>query len=128
VSNSIFSAVIVSVLSSLLVGCSTPSIMLDRAVILNATSNMITDVRVRHEPTGSIGAVNAVLPGKTLNLGFPIQPMLAEEGIVTWTDRSGETRRSQLTLPTYDSAMKDIHYTLVYTIKATGAVTVHLEK
>jgi hypothetical protein len=126
--NSLFSVGVFSLLLSMLVSCSTPLIMLDRAVILNATSSTITEVRVQHEPTGKIGAVNAILPGRTLSLGFSAQPMLAKEGVVTWRDPSGGMQSSRLTLPAYTDETKDISYTLVYTIRAADFVTVHLEK
>ena len=109
-------------------GCAKTPILLNRAVVLNATNSQISAVRVLHEPTHKTGSVSAILPQKTLVLGFPGQPMLAERAVVSWQDTSGQTTEVTLDLP-YDQAVakEGRHMQLIYTIHPTGTVTAHLE-
>jgi hypothetical protein len=44
----------------LLMGCLKPHVVLDRAIVLNATKYTITDVKVIHQPTRKSGEVNAI--------------------------------------------------------------------
>ena len=80
-------------------GCAARQVMLDRAVVFNDTAGIISEVKVRHEPTGKIGAVNMILPQRSLDLGFPRQPMLAKEAVITWRDHQGMSRRVKVALP-----------------------------
>ena len=102
--------------------------MLDRAVVINATAGIISEVKVRHEPTGKIGAVNMILPQKSLDLGFPRQPMRGRQGIVTWFDHNGHQRRAKVELPADRGSFSEGQAkSLVYTIEPAGVVHVHLE-
>ncbi|MHC4225666.1 MAG: hypothetical protein ACYSUN_16870 [Planctomycetota bacterium] len=115
------------VFALVLAGCSSPHVMLDRAVVQNATTSRITDVKVQHEPTRNIGQVSMILPQKSLVLGFSRQPMLATSAIVTWKDRDGLARRAEVNLPRDQAAAKERQtMSLVYTIQPSGNVSVRL--
>ena len=109
-------------------GCARPNIQLDRVLVYNATSETITDVRIRHEPTNRVGGVSLILPGKSLDIGFPAQPMLGRKGIVSWRDGAGRVWQVELHLP-YDSAIagQGRAMTLVYLISASGNASVSLQ-
>jgi hypothetical protein len=103
--------------------------MLDRAVVLNDTAGIISEVTVLHEPTGKIGVANMILPQRSLDLGFSRQPMLAKEAIVTWRDHDGRQRQVLVTLPgDRDALGEGKTNSLVYTIHPSGDVTVELEE
>ncbi len=119
---------VVLALSLALTGCATPHLMLDRAVVRNATAGTITDVRVLHEPTGKLGKVNFILPRKSFNIGFSGQPLLGKHAIVTWKDQEGMKRKAEITLPYHKTAAnKGRAMTLVYVIHPAGNVLVQLE-
>lgn len=107
--------------------CVRQPIMIDRVVVQNATTELVTDVEVRHEPTMRFGAVNAILPGQELDISFPVQPMRAQQAAVSWLDASGRGHSAKLSLP-YDLRMVETGVTasLVYVIRANGEVTVNL--
>lgn len=110
-----------------LMGCSSPHVMLDRAVIRNATTSKITEVRVLHEPTRNLAQVNAILPQNSFILGVSVQPLLAKSAIVTWKDQDGQRRMAKVALP-YDPtvAKEGRAMSLVYTIQPSGGVSVQL--
>jgi len=109
-------------------GCVRPKIQLDRVLVYNATSETITDVRIRHEPTNRVGGVSLILPGKSLDIGFPRQPMLARKGIIRWRDGSGITWEVELTLPyDYSVAEDGRAMALVYMISPSGGASVSLQ-
>ncbi len=112
-----------------LLGCTTQNVTLDKAIIHNATPGVITDVNVLHEPTGKTGGVNIILPGRSLNIGFSGQPMLAKQAIITWRDSSGKKRRSEVSLP-YDqkASWEQRPISLVYVIQPSGNVTTRFER
>jgi hypothetical protein len=102
--------------------------MLDRAVVFNDTAGIISEVKVRHEPTGKIGSINMILPQKSLDLGFPKQPMRAKEAVVTWIDQNGRQRRVKIELPVDRGGLREGQAnSLVYTIHPAGNVNVRLE-
>jgi len=102
--------------------------MLDRAVVFNDTAGIISEVKVRHEPTGKIGSINMILPQRSLDLGFSRQPMLAKESIVTWIDQNGRQRRVKVALPDgSDGTGGGQSNSLVYFILPNGLVNVRLE-
>ena len=111
-----------------LIGCSGPPMMVDRVLVKNATEFTVTEVEVRHEPTSRIGAVNAILPQKDLDIGFPKQPLLARQAFIGWNDGHGQKRSAELEVP-YDSgaAKSERAMSLIYTLHSTGAATAHLE-
>ena len=109
----------------LLGGCATRQVLLDRALVINATPGIISEVKVRHEPTGKIGAANMILPQKSFDLGFSKQPMLAKEAVVTWIDQSGLQRRAKVALPNKSDGETSV---LVYTIQSAGDITVELKE
>ena len=121
-------AQLVSFFILILTGCAAKYVMLDRAVVRNDTGGIITDVKVVHEPTGKTGGVNMILPQMSFELGFAGQPMLAKRAIITWKDHKDIRRRSEVVLPDRPDASKQGQsHSLVYTIKPTGGVVVHLE-
>ena len=117
-----------AVLFLLHAGCARPKIQLDRVLVYNATSEKITDVQIRHEPTNRTGGVSLILPGKSLDIGFPRQPMLGRTGIVGWRDGSGRTWQVELALPYNDSAAAEGRaMALVYMISPSGMASVSLQ-
>ena len=105
-----------------------PHVILDRAVIRNETRNSISDVMVRHEPTGTMATINMILPLRSFDLGFSGQPMLGKQAVITWREADGRERREQLDLP-YNRALKleRKNLILVYIIHSSGRVSVHLQ-
>jgi hypothetical protein len=99
--------------------------MLDRALVINSTQGIISEVKVRHEPTGKIGAASMILPQKSFDLGFSQQPLLAKEATVTWIDQSGKPKRVEVSLPYESDGDSNI---LVYIIDPANKVHVTLEK
>ncbi len=97
-------------------------------MVRNATTRQVSDVRVRHEPTGRIGAVNAIYPGRSLDVGFSRQPLRAERAIVTWKDMNRAGHRVELHLPSPAPGLSgNQDQTLIYTIHQDNTVTVDLE-
>jgi hypothetical protein len=109
-------------------GCSKPPMMADRVLVKNASDWKVTEVKVRHIPTNRIGAVNAILPNESLNLGFPKQPLLADRAIIRWIDGQGQNRSDELDIP-YDAAAAKAERTLslTYILLPSGSVTAHLQ-
>ncbi len=119
-----------SVAACALAGCITSPTMLDRAVVRNATSRKISEVMVRHEPTGATGRVSAILPRAEFDLGFSRRPLKAKRAVVIWKETTGAMNRVEVVLPPRPKQEKtrtDRTFTLVYTIQASGAVSVHLQ-
>lgn len=110
------------------VGCVAPHVILDRGVIRNETQNSISDVVVRHEPTGKTARINTILPLKSFDLGFSGQPMLGRQAIITWREVDGRERKEILNLP-YNRALQTERkkLILVYIIHSSGRVSVHLQ-
>ena len=109
-------------------GCSRTPMMADRVLVKNASDWKVTEVKVRHIPTNRIGAVNAILPHESLNLGFPKQPLLADRAIIRWIDGQGQNRSDELDIP-YDAAAAKAERTLslTYILLPSGSVTAHLK-
>jgi len=108
-------------------GCSSSPVLLSRVVVVNATNNKITDVKVLHLPTQKSGQVNLILPLKTLDIGFSAAPMMAQKSVVSWRDATGFQHEVPLTLPQDKTAAKSGQVKeLVYTIQPTETVTVEL--
>jgi hypothetical protein len=105
-----------------------PHVTLDRAVIRNETRSSISDVIVRHEPTGKTGRINRILPLRSFDLGFSGQPMLGKQAVITWREADGRERREKLDLP-YNRELKSDrkNMVLVYIIHSSGRVSVHLQ-
>ena len=120
---------IVFLFALVLSGCATQHVVFDKAVIRNETHNIISKVKVLHEPTGKYGEVHSILPQSSLDLGFSKQPMLGKRAIITWTSQNGQKNKVELTLP-HDQARntKDRTMNLVYTIHQAGYVTVELKE
>jgi hypothetical protein len=109
-------------------GCVAPHVVLDRGIIRNETQNSISDVMVRHEPTGKTARINRILPSRSFDLGFSDQPMLGQQAIITWREADGRERREKLDLP-YNRELKSDgkNMVLVYIIHSSGRVSVHLQ-
>ena len=121
-------SLIILILTLVLLSCAQKHIMIDRAIVLNATTNKITDVKVLHEPTNRAGQINMILPQTTLELGFSGKPMLARQAIVSWRDGTGIRREVALALPQNPAAAQDGRLmNLVYIIHSSGTATVRLD-
>ena len=116
------------ILLVVLFGCSKTPMMADRVLVKNASDWKVTEVKVRHIPTNRIGAVNAILPHESLNLGFPKQPLLADRAIIRWIDGQGQNRSDELDIP-YDAAAAKAEkaMSLTYILHPSGSVTAHLQ-
>ena len=116
------------VLFVVLSGCSKAPMMADRVLVKNASGWKVTEVKVRHIPTNKIGAVNAILPQQSLDIGFPKQPLLAQRAIIRWIDGQGQNRRDELDIP-YDAAAAKAEkaMSLTYILHPSGSVTAHLQ-
>jgi len=110
-----------------LLACGSSQTVLDRVYVKNATNSRITDVRVRHEPTERYGSVNAILPHKSLDIGFSQRPLLARKASVSWRDADGKEWTYTVALPYGQSVGKDgVTMSLVYIIYPSGLINVHL--
>ena len=109
-------------------GCSKAPMMADRVLVNNASGWKVTEVKVRHIPTNKIGAVSAILPQESLDIGFPKQPLLAERAIIRWVDGQGQNRSDELDIP-YDAtaAKAERAMSLIYILHPSGSVTAHLQ-
>jgi hypothetical protein len=87
--------------------CAPAPIMLDRAIVRNGTSNTISDVTVRHEPTNAMGHVSAILPQSELDLGFTRQPLKGKRAVVTWTTEGMRPMSVEVLLPKDQQHSKD---------------------
>jgi len=74
-----------------IMGCVAPHVLVERAVIRNDTPNSITDVVVRHEPTGISAKINIILPLRSFELSFSSKPMRGRRGIVLPSTRLNRT-------------------------------------
>ena len=109
-------------------GCSKTPMMADHVLVKNASNWKITEVKVRHIPTNRIGAVSAILPQESLDIGFPKQPLLANRAIIRWVDGQGQNRSDELDIP-YDAAAAKAErsMSLTYILLPSGSVTAHLQ-
>lgn len=109
-------------------GCLAQQVILDRGVIRNETQGIISDVIVRHKPTGKTAKINMILPLRSFDLGFSGQPILGQQAIITWREADGRERKEKLDLP-YNRELKSDRkiMVLVYIIHSSGRVSVHLK-
>ena len=109
-------------------GCTKAPMMADRVLVKNASDWKVTEVKVRHIPTNRIGAVSAILPQESLDIGFPKQPLLAHRAIIRWIDGQGQNRSDELDIP-YDAtaAKAEKAMSLTYILHSSGSVTAHLQ-
>jgi len=121
-------AVVLLVLFVALSGCSNAPMMADRVLVKNASAWQVTEVKVHHIPTNKIGAVSAILPRESLDIGFPKQPLLAQRAIIRWVDGQGQNRNDELDIP-YDAtaAKSEKAMSLIYILHPSGSVTAHLQ-
>jgi hypothetical protein len=107
--------------------CGPPAAILDRVYVKNATSSRITDVKVNHEPAKWFGSVNAILPQKSLDVGFASQPILARKASVSWRDGDDVQWSLDIDLP-YDHTLEKAGRpkSLIYIIYPSGRLDVHL--
>ena len=112
-----------------MMACAKLPVMVDRVLVENATTSMITDVKVRHEPTKKFGSVNTILPGKSFEIGLSSMgnPILAEQAFVSWRDGEGREWAVILNIP-YDQSVAESKrpVKLLYIIYPAGRATVHL--
>ena len=110
-------------------GCAAQHVVFDQAIIRNETHEIISQVKVLHEPTEKFGEVHSILPQTSFNLGFSKQRMLGKSAIITWTSNDGQKNKAELTLPrTPSKVAKGQTMRLVYTIHPRGYVTVELKE
>ncbi len=110
-----------------LLACAKPPVMIDRILVKNATGSKITEVKVHHEPTKRFGAVNAILPEESLDIGFSRQPMLAQKALVSWRDDNGTEWSVTVNIPYDRTATEEMHpMNLIYIIYPSGRVVTHL--
>ncbi|MDH3869647.1 MAG: hypothetical protein OET08_09760 [Desulfuromonadales bacterium] len=109
-------------------GCSKPPVMADRVLVKNDSDWKVTAVKVQHIPTNRIGAVSAILPQESLDIGFPKQPLLADRAIIRWVDGQGQNRSDELEIP-YDAtaARAERTMSLTYILLPSGSVIAHLQ-
>lgn len=121
-------AVVLLVLFVALSGCSKAPMMADRVLVKNASDWQVTEVKVHHIPTNKTGAVSAILPRESLDIGFPKQPLLARRAIIRWVDGQGQNRNDELDIP-YDAtaAKSEKAMSLIYILHPSGSVTAHLQ-
>ena len=107
--------------------CSQPVAMLDRVYVKNASGTRITDVRITHEPAQWFGTVNAILPQKSLDVGFGGHPILARRATVLWRDSDDVEWSLDIELP-YDTSLEKAGrpMSLIYIIYPAGRLDVHL--
>ena len=126
--NDLLKYIFVFVSMAVLPGCLARQVMLDRAVVINVTDGIISEVVVRHEPTGKVGAASMIIPRNSFDLGFSKQSLLAEEAIVSWRDQNGRVKKTVVTLPGSDEVTgRGQPVSLIYRIYPDGSVTVDLE-
>ena len=114
-----------------LLACAKTPVILEEVVVQNATDGKITDVRVKHEPTNKFGAVNAILPHKSLEIGLSSAgvPMLAKKATVYWKDSRGMAWKVNLDLPYKKSLAENKRpVKLIYIIYRSGQATVQLQE
>lgn len=109
-------------------GCSKPPVMADRVLVKNDSDWKVTAVKVQHIPTNRIGAVSAILPQESLDIGFPKQPLVADRAIIRWVDGQGQNRSDELKIP-YDAtaARAERTMSLTYILLPSGSVIAHLQ-
>lgn len=124
--NSWLSLLVCVSLSLLSIACVSSPAMVDRVYVKNATNSRITDVQVRHEPTERYGSVSAILPQKSLDIGFSAHPLVARRASVSWRDSDGREWSYAVTLPSDRSSGKGGRtMSLVYIIYPSGLINVH---
>ena len=101
-------------LSSL--GCNTlenQRFVINQATIQNDTDGTLHNVRVVHEPIGKVGATNAILPHKSLKVGFDGRTMMADSCTISWTDDRNQFYQKKIILPknvNNDPSIMHLHY------------------
>jgi hypothetical protein len=107
--------------------CAKSSASLDRVYVKNATGSRITDVKINHQPAQWFGSVNAILPQRSLDIGFPGQPVPARKASVSWRDGDGVEWSLDIDLP-YDQTLEKAGrpMSLIYIIYPSGRLDVHL--
>jgi hypothetical protein len=110
-----------------LTACVKSSAILDRVYVKNATGSRITDVKIHHQPAQWFGSVNAILPQRSLDIGFPGQRVPARKAFVSWRDGDGLQWSLDIDLP-YDQTPQKAGrpMSLIYIIYPSGRLDVHL--
>lgn len=87
--------------------------IINEATIQNDTEGTLHNVRVKHEPNGAVGASNAILPNKSLNVGFDGRTMMADSCLISWTNDQNQFYPKKIILPKnvrHDPAQMHLHY------------------
>ena len=96
--------------------------VINQATIQNDTDGTLHNVRVEHEPIGKVGATNAILPHKSLNVGFDGRTMMADSCTLSWTDDHNQFYQREIILPkniNNDSNVMHLHYRIGNGAKVT---------
>lgn len=89
--------------------------------IYNSSTQEIHNVRVVHEPTKTVVATNSILPGRSFELGFKGQMLMANHAVFTWTDDTGNRHEQIVHLPRPLKKNEEMHE-VIYTIDQRGKV------
>jgi hypothetical protein len=101
--------------------------VINEATIQNDTEGTLHNVRVKHEPNGTVGATNAILPHKSLNVGFDGRTMMANSCTISWTDDHNQFYQKEIMLPKNETNNpSEMH--LHYRIGANGKVVAEIEE
>lgn len=101
--------------------------VINEASIQNDTKGTLHNVRVKHEPNGAVGATNAILPNKSLNVGFEGRTMMADSCIISWTDDQNQFYQQEIILPkNTNNDSNPMH--LYYHIGEHGKVVAEIEE
>jgi hypothetical protein len=99
--------------------------IINQATIQNDTDGTLHTVRVQHEPTRAVGAANVILPHRAFNVGFDGRTMMADSGVISWSDDHGTFHNEKIILP--KNLNRDQHEKhLVYRIAPNGKVSVQV--
>jgi len=119
--------ILLSFVATLISGCMTKTVIVDRAIVHNMTGQVITDVLVVHEPTGKTGATNRILQGKNLEIGFPETGLLAKRAVISWRDHEGVMHSKTIVIPPVGDKQDVKARSLTYVIMPEGSVSVSLQ-
>ena len=90
--------------------------------IYNLSTQEIFNVRVVHEPTKRVVAINSILADRSFDLGFEGQMLMANYAVFTWTDGTGRRHEQIVHLPRPSKKSKEMHE-VIYTIDPRGKVS-----
>ena len=120
---------ICAVLVTICASCRTisePRYRVSHGTIYNSSTQEIHDVRVVHEPTKTVVAINSILPDRSFDLGFEEQMLMADYAVFGWTDDAGKRHQQIVHLPRPLKESKEMHE-VIYTIDQRGEILVRIK-